>query len=64
LFDNLYLGWAEHVAQIGDKKNAHHILVGKPDGKRKLVRHNRRWNNTIKMDLKNKAEGVKRIHLA
>jgi hypothetical protein len=30
--------WTEHVACIGEIKNAHKILVGKPEGKRSLVR--------------------------
>jgi hypothetical protein len=28
--------WAGHVAQIGEKRNAYRILVGKPKGKRPL----------------------------
>jgi hypothetical protein len=27
------------------------VLVGKPDGKRPLGRHRRRWEDNIKMDL-------------
>jgi hypothetical protein len=26
--------WAEHVAQMGVKRNAHRILVGMPEGNR------------------------------
>jgi hypothetical protein len=33
----------------GAKKNAHRILVGKPDGKRLLGRPKRRWVDNIKM---------------
>jgi hypothetical protein len=29
----------------------HRVLVGKPDRKRPLGRHRRRWDVTIKMDL-------------
>jgi len=29
--------WAGHVAHMGVLKNAHKILVGKPDGKRPLT---------------------------
>jgi hypothetical protein len=25
--------WAGHVARMGEKRNAHRILVGKPEGK-------------------------------
>jgi hypothetical protein len=28
--------WAGHVVQMGDKRNAHRILVIKPEGKRPL----------------------------
>jgi hypothetical protein len=28
--------WAGHVAQMGEKRNAYRILVGKPEGKRPL----------------------------
>jgi hypothetical protein len=39
--------WAGHVARIGEKMNAHRILVGNPEGKRPLGRV-----NNIKMDLR------------
>lgn len=32
-------------------RNAHIILVAKPERKRQLGRTRRRWENTIKMDL-------------
>jgi hypothetical protein len=44
--------WAGHVARIGEKRNAHRVLVGKPEGKRPLGRHRRRWQDNIKMDLR------------
>jgi hypothetical protein len=36
----------------GDKRNAYRILVGKPDGKRRLGRPRRRWVNNVKIDFK------------
>jgi hypothetical protein len=30
--------WTEHVARIGEKRNAYRILVLKPEGKRRLGR--------------------------
>ena len=33
------------------------VLVGKPEGKRPLVRHTRRWKNNINMDLQEVACG-------
>jgi hypothetical protein len=44
--------WAEHVAQMGEKRNAYRILVGKPEGKRPLGRPRRRWKDNIRMDLR------------
>ena len=31
-------GWAGHVAQIGEGRGVHRVLVGKPEGKRPLER--------------------------
>jgi hypothetical protein len=36
---------------MGEKRNVHRLLVGKPEGKRPLGRPRRRWMNNIKMDL-------------
>jgi hypothetical protein len=37
----------------GANRNAYRILVGKPEEKRPLVgRHRRRWEDNIKMDLR------------
>jgi hypothetical protein len=44
--------WAGHVAWIGEKRNAYRILVRKPEGKRPLGRPRRRWEDNIKMDLR------------
>jgi hypothetical protein len=35
--------WAGHVVQMGEKRNAYRILVGKPEGKRPLGRPGHRW---------------------
>jgi hypothetical protein len=43
--------WAEHVARMGEKRNAYMLLVGKPEGRRGLGRSRRRWVYNIKMDL-------------
>jgi hypothetical protein len=44
--------WAGHIARMGKKRNAYMILVGKPEGKRPLGRPRCRWENNIKMDLR------------
>jgi hypothetical protein len=43
--------WAEHVARMGEKRNAYRLLEGKPEEKRPLGRPRRRWVDNIKMDL-------------
>jgi hypothetical protein len=43
---------AGHAAPMGEKGNAYRILVGKPEGKRLLGRPRRRWEDNIKMDLR------------
>jgi hypothetical protein len=43
--------WAEHVAPIGEKRNAYRLLVGKPEGRRPLGRPRRTWLDNIRMDL-------------
>jgi hypothetical protein len=37
---------------MGEKRNAYRILVGEPVGKRPLGRPRRRWEDNIKMDLR------------
>jgi hypothetical protein len=37
---------------VGEQRIAYRILVGKPEGKRLLRRHKRRWEDRIKMDLR------------
>ncbi|KAJ4447328.1 hypothetical protein ANN_09332 [Periplaneta americana] len=46
------LRWAGHVARMGASRNAYRVLVGRPEGKRSLERPRRRWEDNIKMDLR------------
>jgi hypothetical protein len=46
------LRWAEHVARMGERRGAYRVLVGKPEGRRPLGRPRRRWEDNIKMDLR------------
>ena len=45
------MGWAGHVARIGEDRGVHRVLVGKPKENRPLVRPRCRWEDNIKMDL-------------
>jgi hypothetical protein len=49
--------WAGHVARMVKEKSVHRMLVGKPEGKRPLVRPRRRWKDNIKMDLQDVGMG-------
>jgi hypothetical protein len=44
--------WAGHVARMGEVSGAYNILVGRPEGRRPLGRHRLRWEDNMKMDLR------------
>jgi len=44
--------WAGNVARMGEDRGVQRVLVGKPEGKRPLGRPRRRWEDNIKMVLK------------
>jgi hypothetical protein len=44
--------WAGHVAHMGERRGVYRVLVGKPKGKRPLGRPRHRWEENIKMDLR------------
>jgi len=46
------LNLAGHVAYMGERRGVYRLLVGKPEGKRPLGRPRRRWNDSIKINLK------------
>ncbi|KAJ4429616.1 hypothetical protein ANN_21802 [Periplaneta americana] len=46
------LRWAGHVARMGESRNAYRVLVGRPEGKKPIGRPRRRWEDNIKMDLR------------
>jgi hypothetical protein len=57
--------WAEHVARMGETRNAYRILVGNPEGKRPLGRPRCRWVDNIKIYLRDiKWDSVDWIELA
>jgi hypothetical protein len=44
--------WAGHVLHMGERRGAHSILVGKPEGKGPLGKPRHRWEDNIKIDFK------------
>jgi hypothetical protein len=50
--------WAGHVVHMGEDRGVHRVLVGKPEGKRPLVRPRCRWEGNIKMDLQEVGGGL------
>jgi hypothetical protein len=44
--------WAGNVARMGEVRKVYMVLVGNPEGKRSLVRRRSRWEDGIKMDLR------------
>jgi hypothetical protein len=44
--------WAGHVARMGEGRGVYRVLIGKPEGKRPLGRPRRRWEDNIKLDLR------------
>jgi hypothetical protein len=57
--------WAGHVARMGEERKVYKVLVGKPERKRPLGRPRRRWEDWIRMDLRDIGlEGVDWSRLA
>jgi hypothetical protein len=46
------LRWAGHVARMGDGRDVYRVLVRRPEGKRPLGRPRHRWEDNIKLDLR------------
>jgi hypothetical protein len=43
--------WEGCVVWMGEERVVYGVLVGKPEGKRSLVRPRHRWEDNIRMDL-------------
>jgi hypothetical protein len=46
------LRWAGHVAKMEEGRSAFNVIGGTPTRKRPLGRPSRRWEDSIRMDLK------------
>jgi hypothetical protein len=44
--------WEGHIARMGGKRNSYKILVRKTEGKRLLGRPRRKWEDNIRMYLR------------
>jgi hypothetical protein len=44
--------WPGHEARIGEERKVYKVLVGTPEEKRPLGRPRRRWEDGIRMDLR------------
>jgi hypothetical protein len=44
--------WVGHVARMGEGRGVYRFLIGRPESKRPLRRPRSRWEDNIKMDLR------------
>jgi hypothetical protein len=57
--------WAGNVTRMGERRGVYRVLVGRPEWKRPLGRPRRRWEDNIKMDLRETGiDGANWIRLA
>jgi hypothetical protein len=57
--------WAGHVARRGEGRGVYRVLVGRLEGKRSMGRPRRRWEDNIKLDLRERGiDGAHWIRLA
>jgi hypothetical protein len=49
--------WAGHVARMGEERKVYKVLVGKPEGKSPLGRPRHRWEDRIRIDLREIVSG-------
>jgi hypothetical protein len=57
--------WVRHVACMEEMRNAYNFLAGKPEGKCSLERRRCRWEDNVKMDLRELGyEGLDWIRVA
>jgi hypothetical protein len=57
--------WAGHVAHMREGSGVYRVLVGRPEGKRPLGIRKRRWEDNIKMVIREVGvDGANRIQMA
>jgi hypothetical protein len=48
----VYTGfWWEHVTRVGERRAVYRVLVGKPEGMRRLVKPRHIWKDNIETNL-------------
>ena len=52
LFNEIILRWAGHVTRMEEGRSAFKIITSKPTGKRPLGRPRHRWEDNVRIDLK------------
>jgi hypothetical protein len=58
------MGWAGHVARMGDRTGTYRVLIGRPEEQRPLGKSRCRWKDNIKKDIQEVGWiGVDWIHL-
>jgi hypothetical protein len=53
------LRWAGHVAHMRERRGAYRALVGEPEGRGPLGRPRRKWEDNIKMDVREVSRGLR-----
>jgi hypothetical protein len=48
----LRMRWAGHATRVREERKVYKVLVGNPEGKRPLGRQRQRWEDGIRMNLK------------
>jgi hypothetical protein len=51
-FKSRRIRWVGHVTCTGEMRNPYKMLFGKPEGKRTIERPRRKWEDNIKMDIR------------
>jgi hypothetical protein len=52
------MGWVGHVTRMGEERKVYRVLVGKPEEKRPLGRPRHRWEDGIRMELREFGRGM------